>query len=293
MILPEFFIEAFWDTLKLLPLLVPIYFLVSLLEYRFGDRLGTWVVRSSWLAPLVGAFLGCLPQCGFSVIAATLYAKRLVSVGTLLAVFISTSDEAIPVLLSMPDQAATVGRLLLGKVVIAVVVGILVDLLGGRTRLQAASSAEKTTAVHGQHGCCAHDLCACRRPWPSLFWHPLRHIVTITLFLFVFNVILGGVIEGIGEEAFAGLFWGKSFFQPFLAVVIGLIPNCFASVLLADLYAKGAITFGALMAGLCAGAGLGLLVLFRENHDLRDSLRVLLILVVVSAAIGISLVMLS
>jgi hypothetical protein len=279
--------DALVDTGKLLPLLAAIYFLVGFLEYRFGHRMENFVARFYTIGPVVGAILGCLPQCGFSVVAATLYVKRLISVGTVLAVFISTSDEAVPVLLSMPEKAGMVGALILLKVIIAVTFGMGVDLFLNRRKLKKHFVHDKDCVIDEHCGCCSHNLSDRPRRLQALFLHPLKHTIKIFIFLFLLSVTLNFVIQAVGEERIGVALLNGTIFQPFLAALIGLIPNCFASVLLAEFYAKGAISFGAMVAGLCAGAGLGLLVLFKENKNFKDTFTVIGLLLIISIISGI------
>ena len=286
----EFLTEALIDTLKLLPLLVVIYFVVSFLEYRYGDRMGSVLTRFGIFNPVIGALFGCIPQCGFSVVGSALYVKRLISVGTLLAVFISTSDEAVPVLLSMPGKTQMVVMLIAVKAVIAIIAGIGVDLL-----LRQLPVRQVDPDNHHEHedeaghraGCCAHHLDEKHTKTEILLLHPLLHTIKIFAYLFVLSAILNLVVEKLGEKKIAEMFLGGTIFQPLLASLVGLIPNCFASVLLAKLFANGAISFGSLVAGLCASAGLGFLVLIKENKPFKDTLFVLGLLVAISVLAGI------
>lgn len=285
-------LNALVDTGNLLPLLALIYFLVGFFEYRYGGRMNHYIMRLGVLGPVAGAIFGCIPQCGFSVVASALYVKRLISVGTLLSVFLSTSDEAIPVLLSMPDKLDMVGLLIFIKVLIALITGIAVDYF---IRIHNAAKAVKNggravsynDAVSGHPGCCSHDLHDRPSKVKVLVLHPILHTIKIFTFLFILTVILNFSVEMIGRERFESIFLGGTVFQPVLAALIGLIPNCFASVLLAQLFAGGVISFGSLIAGLCSGAGLGLLVLVKENKDFRDTLRVIMLLLGISVIAGI------
>ncbi|MBP7055445.1 MAG: arsenic efflux protein [Candidatus Omnitrophica bacterium] len=284
-------IDAFFDSVRLLPFLALVYFLVGFFEYRYGDRVSHYIMRLGILGPVAGALFGCIPQCGFSVVASALYVKRLISTGTLIAVFLSTSDEAIPVLLSMPHKASMVAVLILIKVVIAVAVGISVDyIIRSFVKSSASSGVPVETsygdAMTGHSGCCSHGLHDKPSRLNALLLHPLLHTVKIFLFLFVLTAILNFSIEIVGRQKFESIFLEGSLFQPVFASMVGLIPNCFASVFLAQLFADGVISFGSLVAGLCSGAGLGLLVLIRDNKDRRDTLRIIAILLGVSIISG-------
>src|ERR1035437_203995 len=287
----EIITEALIDTAKLVPFLAAIYFVVGFLEYRYGDRTGHVLRDLGALGPIVGALLGCIPQCGFSVVASALYVKRGISAGTLLAVFLSTSDEAVPVLLSMPDKARMVGVLIAIKLVIAIAAGAGLDYLmrvcQARRSKAAIAKASSVAVVKDHAGCCSHGLDGRPTKVQALFLHPLRHTAKIFLFLLLLTLVLNFIVQQMGPERIGAVLLQGPIFQPILASLIGLVPNCFASVLLAELYAKGSISFGALVAGLCAGGGLGVLVLLKENGDFKDTVFVIGLLLTVSVVSGI------
>ena len=285
-------IDAFADTVRLLPLLAAVYFFVSFFEYRYGDRMGSFLAHFHKFGPVIGALFGCIPQCGFSVVASALYVKRVVSVGTLLAVFLSTSDEAVPILLSMPSAAHMVGILIVIKLVIAISAGMAVDLVLHSmkvSKLKKAASIDVICedAIMGHSGCCSHGVDKERSKIMSLLIHPLRHTFKIFVFLFVLSAVSNYLVYMIGANRIEGFLLNGTLFQPFLTAMIGLIPNCFASVLLAGLFAKGAISFGSMVAGLSAGAGLGMLVLIKENKDLKDTLSIIGLLIAISVFAGV------
>ena len=287
----EIITEALIDTAKLVPFLAAIYFVVGFLEYRYGDRTDHVLRDLGALGPIIGALLGCIPQCGFSVVASALYVKRGISAGTLLAVFLSTSDEAVPVLLSMPDKARMVGVLIAIKLVIAIAAGAGLDYLmrvcQARRSKAAIPKASSVAVVKDHAGCCSHGLDGRPTKVQALFLHPLRHTVKIFLFLLLLTLVLNFIVQQMGPERIGAVLLQGTIFQPILASLIGLVPNCFASVLLAELYAKGSISFGALVAGLCAGGGLGVLVLIKENGDFKDTVFVIGLLLTVSVVSGI------
>ncbi|MCX5666425.1 MAG: arsenic efflux protein [Candidatus Omnitrophica bacterium] len=291
-------IDAFTDTIRLLPLLAAVYFFVSFLEYRYSDRMGSGLAHLHKFGPVLGALLGCIPQCGFSVVASALYVKRVISVGTLLAVFLSTSDEAVPILLSIPRLAHLVGVLIVIKVAIAISAGMAVDLVlhsMKMSKLKRVNHVDVTSedAIMGHSGCCSHGVDKERSKIKSLLIHPLRHTAKIFLFLFIFSAALNYLVYFVGYNRIERFLLNGTIFQPFLASMIGLIPNCFASVLLAGLFAKGAISFGSMVAGLCAGAGLGMLVLVKENKDMKDTISIIGLLIGISVVAGVAIQMLS
>jgi len=293
------FVESFKDTAITIPILLVMYFGIELLEYKFGEKLRTGIKHAGKSGPAIGALFGCVPQCGFSVIATTLYTRRLVTIGTLLAVYLSTSDEAIPVILAHPGKAGIVWKILLVKVVIAVVAGYLIDLIIGlvsdSTKMKVFAATENVL-IHEDHeeveidkGCCGHN-CVVEKPnLRELLYHPLIHTLRVFFFIFVTSLVINFIIFRIGEANLKGLLLGKSIFQPVIVAFIGLIPNCATSVAITQVYLTGAISFGSAIAGLSAGAGLGVLLLFKENKNLKENFIIVGILLLVSITAGIIL----
>lgn len=286
--------EALIDTGKLVPLLALTYFFIGFLEHRYGDRINHHIIRIGALGPVAGALFGCIPQCGFSVVASALYVKRLISVGTLLSVFLSTSDEAVPILISMPDKVNIAGLLIAIKIIVAVVAGTIVDYVIRTLRLPAPDKGQPAEesyckAVDGHPGCCAHELDSSRSRLKALALHPLLHTLKIVSFLLFSTIVFSYLVAYIGETRIDSILLKGTLFQPVLTSLLGLIPNCFSSVLLVQLFDKGAIDFGSMAAGLSAASGLGLLVLFKENKDLKDTLRVIGLLLFISVITGIAL----
>jgi hypothetical protein len=272
--------------LKMTPFLAGVYLFTSALEWRFGTRWSGIVSRLAKWGPLWGAAFGCIPQCGFSVVGTALYVRRLISPGTLLAVYLATSDEAVPVLLSMPRMTTVVLDLVVVKFLIALAAGMVVDLCWRRARGGTDGDKPLTTP---NCGCCAHELSHKPSAVQALLAHPLQHTLKIAAYLFVLGVALNAGIAWLGEGHFRALMLQDHFLQPCVAALVGLVPNCFASVLIAQLFAQGVLGTGAAVAGLSAGAGLGLLVLVRENGDWKDTLKIVGLLLGVSAAAGMAI----
>ena len=253
----EILLDALLDALKTLPFLFGAYLFIEFLEHRASHKLTHALSKMGPLGPVGGAVLGCVPQCGFSVAAANFYAGRLISPGTLLAVFLATSDEALPILLSRPGSMGSLGRLLAVKLVAAGCFGLLTDFLLNRRDPEGA----------GLHDLCQN--CGCKEK--GLLRPALIHTGKICLFLFLVNLALNSAISLVGEENISRLLLTGSVFQPLLAALIGFIPNCAASIILTELYLGGSLSFGAAVAGLCTGAGLGLAVLFRVNQNTKEN----------------------
>ncbi len=246
-------LDALIDTLKMAPFLLLALILIEYIEHRSGERLVKTLGRAGRLGPGMGAVLGCVPQCGFSVAAARLYNGGLITAGTLLAVFLSTSDEAIPILLASPGGAGEVGKLILAKVIIALIAGFGLDALWKKGRVDAEVGPED--AHH-------HD-CDSDSSWRGILLTAGKRALSILAFLFLATLLLNIALGLIGPERLGALMLQNSPLQPFMAALFGFIPNCAASVLLTEFYLSGAISFGSAVAGLCTGAGLGLLALLR------------------------------
>lgn len=268
------FLHTVEETALTLPLLYVTYLLMELLEHKAGDRVNSLIRRSGRVGPLLGGLLGAVPQCGFSAAAAGLYAGRVISLGTLLAVFLSTSDEMVPVLLAgrMPPLSVL---LLVGiKALAAILCGFACDLLYRPKR--EAGQVEELCEQEGCH-------CEGRSVFLAALWHALR----VALFIFLASFTLHTVIELVGEEQLSHLAFNIPVLGNLLAAVIGLIPNCAASVVLTELYLEGALSLGAMLSGLLVGAGVGALVLFRVNRHMRENCMILLTLLGIGTVLGI------
>lgn len=267
--------DAVWDTLRILPFLFAAFLALEAIEHystKYSNRILSRVGKAG---PLVGALLGCIPQCGFSAAAANLYCAGLVSLGTLLSVFLSTSDEAVLILIAHPGSGKTIAALLFWKVLIGVIAGFLIDILFRNRK-------EEKHVEDLCRTCGCHDEKGILKP-------ALRHTGRLGVYLFLFTLCLNLLLAFIGTERLAGFLGKDTLFQPFLAALLGMIPNCAASVLITELYLAGGLSFGAAIAGLSAGAGVGLAVLFRTNHSLRENLRILLLLYGCAVAAGLLL----
>lgn len=263
------------DSLKTLPFLFGVYLLIEYIEHRSADKLGGALRKMGPFGAFGGAVLGSIPQCGFSVVASNLFSGRLISMGTLIAVFIATSDEAIPMLIANPESAGSLWKLILCKVVIAITVGLLVDLI--------AKTFGFTKDEEPFHELCAH--CDCEHH--GILHSAIHHTVEIIIFIFIINLLLNGFMEFAGEETASKLLMTDSMFQPLIAALIGFIPNCATSVVLTQLYIEGVLSFGSIIAGLTTGAGVGLVVLFKTNRHIRQNLFIMGILYVAGSVSGL------
>ena len=266
------------DCLKMLPFMFFAFLLLEAVEHHTSKKTDRILAKSGNFGPLVGALLGCVPQCGFSVFAANLYSGGLIGLGTLIAVFLSTSDEAVIIMFSHPESKAEILKLIAVKIVIAVFFGYIITLF------------EKKKPEPEKHveDLCEDEHCGCHDEHGGILKPALRHTVKIFGFLVLTVFILNLAVEFLGIDRISKLLLADSVFQPFLAAIIGIIPNCAASILLTELYLKGAISFASVISGLCMGAGAGLIVMFRENRNVKENLKIVAIMYACSVLSGIA-----
>ena len=294
------------DTLYLIPFLWVTYLAMEWLEHKTGERTQNAIRHAGAAGPIVGAFLGVVPQCGFSAAAATLYAGRVITLGTLFAVFLSTSDEMLPIFLAEAVPANTILSIMGAKVVIGMVMGFVVDAV-----LRLARRDKDRLRIHElceQDQCgCNHDCRTCEAAperayehhddvehthshghgWKGILLSATKHTVQVTLFIFVITIVLNIVLETVGEEALARLLGDNPAFSVFATALVGLIPNCAASVVIAQLYVEGVLGAGAMLAGLLVSAGVGLLVLVRANRPWRQNAAIIALLYVIGVFWGL------
>lgn len=296
----EIFIDALLDSVKMIPFLLIVYIGIELIEYKFGDKIRVGVQKSGAAGPLVGAVAGSLPQCGFSVVATALYTQRLATIGTLMAVYLATSDEAIPVILSQPDKLGLILPLIITKIIVAIVFGYSLDFLFRKSNKKTLKHIEdynhgKDEAGHdhqvvlNETACCGHNTSCSAKKFnlEEIFFHPMVHTAKIFIFIFSISFLINFAFFYLGDEALTKIFLSNSFFQPFLTALFGLIPNCAASVGITELYLKGVITYGSVISGLCASGGLGILILFKEEKDKKQVFKIIGLLFGISVLAGL------
>lgn len=272
----DILLEALYDSVNMVPFLFITYLIIEYLEHCSSGKLGSVMARFGRFGPLGGAVLGCVPQCGFSASAANLYSNRVITLGTLVAVFVSTSDEALPILLSNPGHSAEVLKLIGLKIVIAVCAGFLTDfVLRKKLVLQTETQSKHTHCCRGKK-----DL-------RGVVIASLKHTISTYLFVLVISAVLGLAIEVMGQDKISLIFMSNTIFQPFFAALVGFIPNCASSVILTQLYIEGTLSFGSVVAGLCTGAGVGYAVLFKENRPMKENFKIMAITYVVAVIAGI------
>lgn len=301
----EFFLHALEDTLPLLPWILLLYVLVELLESkadltkinRFGGKIG----------PLVGSATGLIPQCGFSIMAAKLFEQKYITLGTLLAIFISTSDEAFIIMLSSGEGAVWVLPMLAMKILIGVAVGYAAD--GIAKLIGREQVCVEIPSAYEEEPQTTHEIfmraylqeknvdvkCSCGRShtedmaWKKYFLYPLLHTLKVAGFIFLVNFVLTAIIHSVGEDVFVDFMHRNRFLQPFITSVIGLIPNCASSVVITETFLAGGITFGSCVAGLCANAGMGFVVLLKNVRQWKRNVTLIGICYGVAVIVGLLL----
>ena len=271
-------LDALLDTLKLLPFLYITYLVLEYIEERAEAGSLKLVRQSGAWGPVVGSALGLIPQCGFSASASNLFAQRLISAGTLVAVFLSTSDEMLPIMITSAVPVSTILKVLAAKALCGILAGLAADRLFRLCRHEG----EKIDL----HELCREENCGCEEH--GIFLSALLHTVQIAAFVLIINLVFGAVIHFVGEDNLAGIILNRPVIGPVISALVGLIPNCAASIIITKLYIGGAMTAGSLLAGLLSASGLGLLVLFRVNRRaMRDNVKILAFTLISSIILGI------
>lgn len=276
-------VDTLIDSLKILPFLFITYLFIEYLEHKASNRTIGWVSKAGNYGPFLGGLLGIIPQCGFSAAGSNLYSGRIISLGTLIAIYLSTSDEMLPILISEKVNVLFIVKVLAIKVLVAVIVGYLIDIIYFLLK--------KPVHIHHRiEHMCEHEHCGCNEG-NNIFKSAIIHTLQIIGFIFVISLILNLVIAFIGEDKLSIFLANKSVLSVFLAALVGLIPNCASSVVITELFLEGFLSFGAMMSGLLVGAGVGVLILFRANDDIKDSIKVVGILYIVGVLTGLALLL--
>lgn len=276
--------DTLFDAVKLLPFLFLAYLLMEYLEHKTGDKTKKIVQSSGKLGPLLGGILGIFPQCGFSAAAANLYAGRIITMGTLIAVFLSTSDEMLPILISEAAPIGLILKILAIKLVIGVIAGFLIDTIHSITVKKSKQQAKQTEEAIGH--ICEHDHCDCEH---GIFKSALKHTINILVFIIIITFIINTLIYFIGEDNIANAIASVPFMGILVSSLFGLIPNCAGSVIITELYLANLISFGSMIAGLLVGSGIGILVLFKSNKHVKENIKITTILYLIGVICGIVL----
>lgn len=285
--MPDWLCDAILDSFHILPLLFIVFFIIELIEFFYSEKINSFMKKSEKSAPLIGSLAAIIPQCGFSVIASTLYIRRFITKGTLIGIYLATSDEAIPILLANPTHTHLVVPVVGLKLFIGILAGYLIDfILKDKKYIPIVEETDSDDDLHADEGCCHHSVSHRRKR--ELIYHPLKHTFNIFIFILLITVFLNFVLAVYAEHSVLHLLLGKvKILEPVITAFVGLIPNCAVSIALTMLLIKGSISFGAVMSGLLSNAGLGILVLCRHNENYKDTLKIILILLCISIVSGL------
>lgn len=263
------------DSLKLIPFLFIAFLIIELIEHKFSKKTKNIISKSGKFGPLLGSTLGLIPQCGFSVIATNLYITRIVSLGTLIAIYLSTSDEMLPILLSQNTPITQILLILGIKFLIGLTAGFAIDIFYRNTKKE-----------HSTYEICEHEHCGCNHK-ENLFKSSAIHTIKTIIFLFIATIIINIIFEYGGEELLSKLFMKDSLLAPFITSLIGFIPNCASSIIITELYLSGALSLGAAISGLLTGSGVAILVLFKGNKNIKENIKILGLTYSISVISGI------
>lgn len=270
----EVLIDSLIDTLKLLPYLLITFIILELLEHKLSKKNQKLLTKNKEVGPLIGSILGALPQCGFSTMASNLFSAKVITMGTLIAVFLSTSDEMLPIMISEKVDLSLILGVIGFKVIVGIIFGFIIDLIY-----------KKKIVKNEIHDLCEHEHCHCKKE--NIFISSIVHTLKIGLFILIANLVIGLIIYKIGEDNVSNLLLNKNILTYFISSLIGLIPNCAGSVIITELYLSNLITLGTMIAGLLTGSGLGILLLFRTNKNLKENIAILATLYFIGVIIGI------
>ena len=280
----EVLLDTGIDALKLLPFLFITYLIMEYIEHKTGDKTKNIIKKSGKWGPVFGAILGIFPQCGFSAAAANLYAGKVITLGTLIAIFLSTSDEMLPILISEAAPIDVILKILATKLVIGIIAGVIIDFIGQAFRKKKERQKKEETVEEIGH-ICEHEHCHCEKE--GIFKSSIKHTLNIFVFIIIISLVMNIAIYFIGEENISNLILNMPIVGPLIAGIVGLIPNCASSVILTQLYLQNVISVGSMIGGLLVGSGIGILILFRVNENFKENVKIVTILYLIGVLSGI------
>ena len=268
-------LDGLIDTLKLLPYLLVTFLLLEFIEHKFTKKNKEILSKNKKYGPVVGGLLGALPQCGFGSMAANLFSARVITMGTLIAVFLSTSDEMLPIMISERADILVLIKILSFKVIVGIITGYVIDFIY-RKKIEEKEEIKEL---------CEHDHCSCEHD--GIIISSIKHTLKIGIFILIANLLINIIIFEVGEENVSNILLHGNVLTYFLSSLVGLIPNCAGSVIITELYLSNMISVGTMLAGLLTGSGLGILLLFRTNKNLKENIIILSIIYFVGVILGI------
>ena len=281
--------ETLIDALKLLPFLFITYLIMEYIEHKMGHKTKSAIKKSGKWGPIIGSILGVFPQCGFSVSATNLYAGRVITLGTLIAVYLSTSDEMLPIFISEAVSPVIILKILGTKLIIGMIAGVIIDLfvhiiIKNKNKKIVQQNEEDSEENEIGH-MCEEEHCHCNES--GILKSAIHHTLSILVFIVLITFIINTVVYFVGEETIAGWILNKPVIGPVIASLIGLIPNCAASVIITNMYLENVISLGSMISGLLTGAGVGLAVLFKTNNRIKENMSIIILLYAIGVISGI------
>ena len=276
----EVILDAIVDSLKLIPFLLVAFLIIELLEHKLNNKTKSIITKSKKIGPIIGSLLGVIPQCGFSVMATNLYITRIITLGTLISIYLSTSDEMLIIMISEKVEISLILKILLIKIFFGIVYGLIIDKIINKKKKDKETNYEL----------CDEEHCDCNH---SILLSAIKHTLHITLFIFIITLIINTIFTLLGDNYLSKILLNNSILSPFITSLIGLIPNCAASVILTELYLNSTISLGALIGGLLTSSGSSLLVLIKNNKNQKENLSIILLLYTLGVLSGIIIELIS
>ena len=267
----EILLDTLIDFIKILPFLFCAFLLMEYMEHKVSKKFQKKIISSGRFGPIIGSILGAFPQCGFSVAMTNLYAGKIITIGTLIAVYLSTSDEMIPVMLSSGAKFSFVLTVILLKIVIGMLFGLIIDLTSKKKKIDIENV-------------CIEDECHCEN---GIIKSSIHHTINIGAFILITTLLLNLGIHYLGTDKLSNILLKGSIFSPFISSLIGLIPNCASSIVITELYLNSSISFGSMLAGLLTGSGIALMVLFKVNKNIKENIKILSIIYLIGSLVGL------
>lgn len=276
----EVILDTIVDSLKLIPFLLVAFLIIELLEHKLNNKTKNIITKSKKVGPIIGSLLGVIPQCGFSVMATNLYITRIITLGTLISIYLSTSDEMLIIMISEKVEISLILKILLIKIFFGIVYGLIIDKIINKKKKDKETNYEL----------CDEEHCDCNH---SILLSAIKHTLHITLFIFIITLIINTIFTLLGDNYLSKILLNNSILSPFITSLIGLIPNCAASVILTELYLNSTISLGALIGGLLTSSGSSLLVLIKNNKNQKENLSIILLLYTLGVLSGIIIELIS
>lgn len=276
----EVILDTIIDSLKLIPFLLVAFLIIELLEHKLNNKTKNIITKSKKVGPIIGSLLGVIPQCGFSVMATNLYITRIITLGTLISIYLSTSDEMLIIMISEKVEISLILKILLIKIFFGIIYGLIIDKIINKNKKDKETNYEL----------CDEEHCDCNH---SILLSAIKHTLHITLFIFIITLIINTIFTLLGDNYLSKILLNNSTLSSFITSLIGLIPNCAASVILTELYLNSTISLGALIGGLLTSSGSSLLVLIKNNKNKKENLSIILLLYALGVLSGIIIELIS